>query len=440
MTSNRARKAAQAALNVLNTAERAAAVASEAAEILRGKEDVFESAARELGETQRSIHDITAEIRAGKSLRTVRAALRRLAEQLHAAEAVTSYAARQMREVTAPPYDGETMKESTAESAKAQKGGPEKARATKASEGKEDEEDLRRVEELRAAEAEAIEKVTDILHQAGSLKTAEALSRIGSELKRAEDTVKEAADELRAAEMAKKDLASKKVANALKAVETAAGEAIEKLKTAEADLTKTVEATQKELKQPTYEVWKSAWKRISDQAKIVDHAYEEAKKAFERSGSSDDESLLQQLKEYKANTDETKKEARNSYDSAMVMERLLDVREFFLAHKDRIYSKLEDCDQIAKRAITNTDMLFFAESLPIINGIIHVGSTREDLNKATEWVRENWEGSAAQPRIVLSALLFHYVTKEGVKEFTDSTDQSKRITWSRIDERVGRLL
>jgi hypothetical protein len=116
------------------------------------------------------------------------------------------------------------------------------------------------------------------------------------------------------------------------------------------------------------------------------------------------------------------------------------VREFFLAHKQRIYDRLEECDLIASEAVSNADMLFFAESLPIINGIVQVGSTRKELNTATEWVRQNWEGSEAQPRIVLSALLFRYVTTEGAKEFLHGPDQNKRDRWTNIKERVARLL
>jgi hypothetical protein len=446
MPSNRAKEAAETAAEILKATEHVAAVDSEAAEILREKEEAFESAAKEMEATQASISETIAELRDGKSARATRMALKKLAEQLHAAEAVANQAAKQMREVTAPQANGETMKETPA---KAKKGGTEKSQAVKDSDaagGKKQAgtggqpangDDSSHAEELKAVEAEAIEKVTNILHKAGSQKNAEALSRIAAELKKAEDAIKEAAVELQAAEKLKEDSASRKVANELKTVETVAEEAGEKLKAAGTALKKTVKATQDKLKQPTYDVWKAAYEKISAQAKIVDDILEKAGKQGRSSAGKDE---LNQLKEYKEKTDKTKREARNSYDSAMVMEKLLDVREFFLTHKERIYDRLEECDRIAKNAVTNADMLFFAESLPIINGIIHVGSTREELNKATDWVRENWEGQEAQPRIVLSALLFRYVTKEGAKEFADSTIQRKKTAWHRINDRVSRLL
>jgi hypothetical protein len=456
MSSNWAKNAADAAQmaeEILKTTINEAAINSKAAEIIRKKEKAFNSATEEIGGVEGSISEAIAKLPYGKSARTARSALKKLAEQLYAAEATATQAAKQMREVAGPQTNGETLKEATAKSKPVgvKKGGPEKLQTAKDSEAESGKnkadadaqgakgDDINDTEKLRAVEAAAIERATNILSKAGSL-AAEKLSRIADELRKAEDVLQEAAGELHAAEWLKMDSASKKVTKRLQAMEAVASEALEKLKEAVTALKKMVRATQDQLKRPNYDVWKAAYKKISDQAKIVDETLEAAKKAFGRSGSSAGNKELEQLEEYKRRTDEIKREARNSYDSAMVMEELLDVREFFLAHKERIYERLEECDRIATAAVTNADMLFFAESLPIINGIIHVGSTREELIKATDWVKENWEGGEAQPRIVLSALLFRYVTKEGAKEFTNCTKQSKKEAWSRIDTRVSRLL
>ena len=453
MSSNRAKNAAQMAEDIFESTVHEAAVASKAAEIIRKKEELLKAAVKDMEAVGDNIGDIMAQLREGKSVRATKTALKELVVKLQTGEATLTRAANHMREVQAPEMSGTTVEEieEKLKTAETRKDRAKKSQAAKGSEkpgdkrgtgadAQEIDDSKDETEELRAVETEALGKVTDLLHEGGSLKTAESLSRIAGDLKKAVDAVKEAAGELNAAGSPKKDSPSKKATSAMKAIETAAAQAAEKLLTATTAIEKIVDSTQKELKQPTYDVWKAAYKKISAQAKIVDDALEASEKALERGGSSRGKNQPHQLAAYKDKINKIKREARNSYDSAMVMEELLDVREFFLAHKELIYQRLEECDRIAKNAVTNADMLFFAESLPIINGIIHVGSTREELNKATDWVRENWEGSEAQPRIVLSALLFRYVTKEGAKEFTNSVIQSKRDAWNRIDERVDRLL
>ncbi|HEY0379059.1 MAG TPA: hypothetical protein VGC87_19240 [Pyrinomonadaceae bacterium] len=436
MPYNKARKAAQTAAAILKAAEHDATVASKAAALIRHKETIFNAAAEametlecDIKETLPALHDVKGE-------RAVEAALK-LAEKVHEARSAASRAAMELREVKILREGEGAAEEAQAriKPAKAQEAQAATAHERAGTNGHAaNGGGTGHVEETKVVEAEVIEKVTNVLHSAGSVKTAGALSRIAAVLKKAEDAISESAESLR------KNAASKKIAGELRAVETTAGDAVEKMQAAAEQLKKFVRETQPELKQPTYDVWKPAWLRISANADKVDDALKDAKAACEQGESAADKAQLQQVEGYKAQTDEIKKKARNLYDSAVVMEKLLGLRKFFLEHDELIYAKLEDCDEDAQKGVNNIDMLFFAQSLPIINGIIHVGSTREDLNTATEWVKENWKGSAAQPRIVLSALLFLYVTKQGVQRFANSTDKNQQLIWRRIDERVGRLL
>ena len=130
-------------------------------------------------------------------------------------------------------------------------------------------------------------------------------------------------------------------------------------------------------------------------------------------------------------------------DSSRAVENYLNLGDFFRRHRDHILDKLEECDSVAQQAEKNQDMIFFAESLPIINGLIHVGTTREELNKAIEWVKQNW-GDKVDPLIVLSALTFIYVAETGAALAENPPTEAgakvrDRVVWNRINARVKKL-
>jgi len=137
--------------------------------------------------------------------------------------------------------------------------------------------------------------------------------------------------------------------------------------------------------------------------------------------------------------EDLKKIAINESDAAIAAELKLNVEQFFADHKDQIYKRLEECDEIARKAASKRELMFIAEGLPIINSFIHVGSSRADLNASFEWVTRFW-GIDADPFVVLSALIFIWIANKGVKEFRDDPDETKRATWNRIRERVERLI
>jgi hypothetical protein len=100
---------------------------------------------------------------------------------------------------------------------------------------------------------------------------------------------------------------------------------------------------------------------------------------------------------------------------------------------------LEECDRFAEDADLNGDMMFIALSLPIMNGIIHVGSNRSDLRKAIEWILSKWKTENKEPDkiSILSVLTLMYVVAKGWE--AHKNDLGKRDIWLRIVSRVRKL-
>jgi predicted RNase H-like nuclease (RuvC/YqgF family) len=119
---------------------------------------------------------------------------------------------------------------------------------------------------------------------------------------------------------------------------------------------------------------------------------------------------------------------------ALVEKKLLLI-PFFERHEDHILSKLEECDEIAEKARKNKDMIFFAESLPIIDGLIQVGTTRDEYKNALKEVGEEWGDDIAAN--VISTLTFLYVAEQGRK--LAERHLRKKEVWDRITARVKRL-
>ncbi len=139
----------------------------------------------------------------------------------------------------------------------------------------------------------------------------------------------------------------------------------------------------------------------------------------------------------------------------------LGVDGFISTNEDLIYRKLEYCDMRVFRAQqtpvtmptgdrycmerSECDMMFIADSLPIVTGIVHVGSTLDQLNAAKQWVKRMVPD--ADPISVLSALTLLYVSEHGYKKYqkdntlidgaTDLGEKaSRKEVWKRIYKRV----
>lgn len=100
---------------------------------------------------------------------------------------------------------------------------------------------------------------------------------------------------------------------------------------------------------------------------------------------------------------------------------------FITRHLDHILNKLEEAHDVASRSRRNPDMVFFAESFPTIDGLVQVGTTRDEYRRAIEKVIEQERAEGAPPPAsreeeakereqaehVISALVFHYVARLG---------------------------
>src|SRR5437016_1861746 len=91
-----------------------------------------------------------------------------------------------------------------------------------------------------------------------------------------------------------------------------------------------------------------------------------------------------------------------------LVENYLKLGTFFNRHRDHILDKLEECDEIAQSANAHQAMIFFAESLPIIDGLIQVGTTRQEYRDALEEVKAEGKtlGPLVEPAQVVSVLTF----------------------------------
>ena len=116
----------------------------------------------------------------------------------------------------------------------------------------------------------------------------------------------------------------------------------------------------------------------------------------------------------------------------------LKVDHFIESHQEEIYKQLEENARRTREEGCEGKLMFMAESLPLISGIVHVGSSLENLTNATEWVRRLLP--KADPVSILSALTFIYIVEKGAQEFAASQDAEKRNLLVRIGREVEGLL
>ena len=118
------------------------------------------------------------------------------------------------------------------------------------------------------------------------------------------------------------------------------------------------------------------------------------------------------------------------------VEERLKINDFIKNNNVQLYGKLEKCDLGVKNQ-PESDLLFIAECLPLINGIVQIGSTLADFNGAIQWIREKLPD--AVPVSILSALTFIYIVETAIKDDLVSKDAAKKEIWKRIHERVKKL-
>jgi hypothetical protein len=98
-----------------------------------------------------------------------------------------------------------------------------------------------------------------------------------------------------------------------------------------------------------------------------------------------------------------------------------------LKHESALFERLERCS-----AETTDDLLFVAESLPPIAGLVHFGGTLSSYRNAENWIRAAVPD--AEPGSILSALVLLYLTDRALRCF--SAEPTRAATWNHIRNRI----
>ena len=117
--------------------------------------------------------------------------------------------------------------------------------------------------------------------------------------------------------------------------------------------------------------------------------------------------------------------------------RVLGVHDFITSSIAHFGPKLESFHTYAKTAPGNGDMIFMALSLPIANGVIHVGSDGDSLKRAKTWIQRATVGQNPDPFSILSVLVLIAIAQEGRRRHADSAEE--KAIWEEIAERMENL-
>src|SRR5579862_8563053 len=113
-----------------------------------------------------------------------------------------------------------------------------------------------------------------------------------------------------------------------------------------------------------------------------------------------------------------------SKEAEKVFEKYLGLSTFFKRHQDLILDKLQECYETADKAPRRRRrMIFFAESLPIIDGLIQIGTTRKEYSDALEKVKEelkSWTAQEERDREGRGAAQVASSSKEGQSDVTST--------------------
>ena len=120
----------------------------------------------------------------------------------------------------------------------------------------------------------------------------------------------------------------------------------------------------------------------------------------------------------------------------------LEIDGFIEDHWDEIEKRVLDVERRVEEAKKEGkleqggNVIFVAECLPFVAGIVHVGSNLDKFRVARKWVDAELPNADAVS--VLSALTFLYLVMEGKKKAEG--DQEKVEKWEKIQCRVDSLL
>src|SRR6185295_12980898 len=108
-------------------------------------------------------------------------------------------------------------------------------------------------------------------------------------------------------------------------------------------------------------------------------------------------------------------------------------------YDDEVHARLKQANEDAEAAPMNSDMIFIALALPMVNGLIHFASTRARLQEAMKHMTNDWKVSEeADPLSTLSALTLIHIANEALtKDGRANRHPEERETWSRIRKRIN---
>jgi len=115
------------------------------------------------------------------------------------------------------------------------------------------------------------------------------------------------------------------------------------------------------------------------------------------------------------------------------VEDYLQIDDFIESQKDVILKRLEEhYEHVSDES--EAPLLFIAEVLPLISGIVQVGSSVDNFRRAVGWTKACVP--SADPGSFLTTLTLIYILEKGRQEFAYDEDEEKRVTWSRMAEAV----
>jgi hypothetical protein len=119
-----------------------------------------------------------------------------------------------------------------------------------------------------------------------------------------------------------------------------------------------------------------------------------------------------------------------------IVEELLRVDGFIEENKQLILDRLQEIYG-AVTAQKQASSMFIAGSLPLVSGVIHVGSTVDDFARASAWVRD--KSPKEEPVNVLCRFVLVHLAELGWREALESNDDQKRAIWNCIHTAVTPL-
>ena len=107
----------------------------------------------------------------------------------------------------------------------------------------------------------------------------------------------------------------------------------------------------------------------------------------------------------------------------------LKVSEFINIHQEEILGRLERLWE----EYSENPLIFFGESLPVVNAVLQIGSSRESLEESIAWAKAD----TADPVSYLAALTLVYIVNRGQET---SLGGASSQPWSEIAAALDELV